>query len=175
MKTSEQIADAIVDEITTGGAIAFAGLDRSPTLHEMERAIVLRAIEADRAQHSSLDLDHAIEAWESAYAKMWDMADSFHASLNYSEAEALANLLVLADRHDLAIKLMEGWAEQDPEMAQEPTRAADLAAYLAARREHLCDECDQKATERWSNIAPPVKLCDECTHNAYRSGWEPGR
>ncbi len=57
MKTPEQIADAIVDEITTGGTIAFAGLDRSPTLHEMERAIVLRAIKDYCAERSPVLID----------------------------------------------------------------------------------------------------------------------
>lgn len=55
MKTAEQIAEEIVNEITTGGTIAFAGLGYSPTLHEMERAIVLRAIEADR-EYRAADL-----------------------------------------------------------------------------------------------------------------------
>ena len=57
MKTPEEIAEEIVTEITTGGTIAFAGLDRSPTLHEMERAIVLRAIKADRAQRHPVSID----------------------------------------------------------------------------------------------------------------------
>lgn len=38
-----------------------------------------------------------------------------------------------------------------------------------------CDECDKDATEFWPKLAEPVQLCDECTHNARRSGWEPGR
>ena len=57
MKTPEEIAEEIVAEITTQGTIAFAGLDRSPTLHEMERAIVLRAIKDDRAQMHPLSID----------------------------------------------------------------------------------------------------------------------
>lgn len=57
MKTAEQIADEIVTEITTGGTIAFAGLGYSPTLHEMERAIALRAIKAYQAERSPLLID----------------------------------------------------------------------------------------------------------------------
>lgn len=57
MKTAEQIAEEIVTEITTGGTIAFAGLGYSPTLHEMERAIVLRAIKDDRAQRHPVSID----------------------------------------------------------------------------------------------------------------------
>lgn len=57
MKTAEQIADEIVAEITTGGTIAFAGLGYSPTLHEMERAIVLRAIKSYQAERSPLLID----------------------------------------------------------------------------------------------------------------------
>lgn len=57
MKTAEQIAEEIVTEITTGGTVAFAGLDRSPTLHEMERAIALRAIKAYQAERSPVLID----------------------------------------------------------------------------------------------------------------------
>lgn len=128
MKTPEQIAGNIVYQHGGNGLAAFQN--------------IIRGIEADRAERASLDVDYAIDAWASAYAGMWDMAESFHRSLNYSEAKALANLLVLADRHDLAIKLMEGWAEHDPEMAQEPERAAALAAYLAERREHLRNDAE---------------------------------
>lgn len=57
MKTAEQIAEEIVNEITTGGTVAFAGLGYSPTLHEMERAIALRAIKAYQAERSPLLID----------------------------------------------------------------------------------------------------------------------
>ena len=57
MKTPEEIAEEIVTEITTQGTIAFAGLGYSPTLHEMERAIVLRAIKDDRAQRHPVSID----------------------------------------------------------------------------------------------------------------------
>lgn len=37
-----------------------------------------------------------------------------------------------------------------------------------------CDECGEQATNFWPKLATPVKMCDECTHDAYRSGWYPG-
>jgi hypothetical protein len=38
-----------------------------------------------------------------------------------------------------------------------------------------CDQCDDNpATKSWSNLTIPVQMCDHCTHNALRSGWEPG-
>lgn len=52
----------------------------------------------------------------------------------------------------------------------------------------LCDECGAREGDRidyltsetvelnvWPKLNPPVQMCDSCTHNAYRSGWEPGR
>lgn len=40
---------------------------------------------------------------------------------------------------------------------------------------NLCDQCDENpATTFWPNLTPPVQMCDSCTHNALRSGWEPG-
>lgn len=38
----------------------------------------------------------------------------------------------------------------------------------------ICDECDQLATQFWPSLDKPVQLCDSCTHDAFRSGWEPG-
>lgn len=38
----------------------------------------------------------------------------------------------------------------------------------------VCDQCDQPATSFWPKLNPPVQLCDNCTHDAFRSGWEPG-
>lgn len=38
-----------------------------------------------------------------------------------------------------------------------------------------CDECEEIATNFWPNLTEPVQLCDSCTHNARRSGWEPGQ
>lgn len=37
-----------------------------------------------------------------------------------------------------------------------------------------CDECDQPATKFWPNLPTSVQMCDSCTHDALRSGWEPG-
>lgn len=38
-----------------------------------------------------------------------------------------------------------------------------------------CDECDEEATNFWPKLVEPVQMCDSCTHNARRSGWEPGQ
>lgn len=63
----------------------------------------------------------AIEAakkWAEVYAEKWDTA-SFHESLSYPEAEALADLLHLAGRGDLAADLIGTWANCDPDEAFE--------------------------------------------------------
>jgi hypothetical protein len=38
-----------------------------------------------------------------------------------------------------------------------------------------CDECEEPATQDWPMLTPPVRLCDSCAHDAFRSGWEPGQ
>lgn len=50
MKTPAEIANEIVNSINKDGSIKFAGLARVPNEDELTRAIVARAIEADRAQ-----------------------------------------------------------------------------------------------------------------------------
>jgi len=74
-----------------------------------------------------LEVSAALDQWVSIYERMTP-ADSFHESLNYPEAEALANLLAVAGRHDLAQILIEEWAEGDPEAAED--YAEDLADYI---------------------------------------------
>lgn len=58
--------------------------------------------------------DAALAEWARVYARMYDATD-FHASLTYIEAEALADLLHVAGEPNLAITLIEEWAENDPE------------------------------------------------------------
>ncbi|AWN04707.1 hypothetical protein HOT29_gp089 [Microbacterium phage Squash] len=47
----------------------------------------------------------------------------------------------------------------------------ECAKYRATK----CDECEEAATNFWPKLAEPVQMCDSCTHNARRSGWEPGQ
>ena len=66
-----------------------------------------------------MDIATAAKAWATKYAAMWDCAESFHGSLNLSEAEALADLLAVAGEPNLAVILVQEWAAEDPEMATE--------------------------------------------------------
>lgn len=45
----------------------------------------------------------------------------------------------------------------------------------AKHKENECDECDEQAVNFWPNLKEPVQMCEGCTHNARRSGWEPGQ
>lgn len=47
----------------------------------------------------------------------------------------------------------------------------EYAKYQATK----CDECEEIATNFWPKLIEPVQMCDSCTHNARRSGWEPGQ
>lgn len=117
-----------------------------------------------------VEMSAALDEWARIYERMYD-AESFHASLTYIEAEALADLLAVTGRVDLGRNLLETWAEYDPEEAEE--HAEDLMKWATAHPK--CNECDQTATQHWPNINPPVQLCENCYHDAYRSGWEPGK
>ncbi len=45
----------------------------------------------------------------------------------------------------------------------------------AAAQPPKCDECDEPAVNFWPKLVEPVQMCASCTHNARRSGWEPGQ
>lgn len=63
----------------------------------------------------------------------------------------------------------------DPNDNPLPDTSATWREYVAIEQ-NPCDECDERpATQFWPKLATPVQLCDPCTHNARRSGWEPGR
>ena len=57
---------------------------------------------------TALDTMEALQNWVDRFQGMWDFADSFYGSLNFLEAEALADLLAVAHRPDLAALLMQG-------------------------------------------------------------------
>lgn len=80
------------------------------------------------AANAALD---ACTAWADRYADMWDMAESFHESLNLTEAEALADVLAAAGRGDLAATLMRGWGIGDPEIVEELNEEANDPHYVA--------------------------------------------
>lgn len=84
---------------------------------------------------------------------------------------ALAHVLVERDQAEAARRLLTGdnnllWSRRlGPllDALQEDTPSAEE-----------CDECNQRATQSWPKLTPPVQLCDGCLHDARRSGWEPG-
>lgn len=118
--------------------------------------------------------EKAINAWVEQYVNM--AGSEIEGTLQFSEAKALAGLFVAVGRYDLADLLMETWANLDEELAAEHENELDkLRAEYAEHLPPKCDECDDEATEFWPNLTKPVKLCDDCYHNARRSGWEPGR
>lgn len=124
-KHPDVIVSEIIDDLTERGTINFCGLERVPTRREVQEATVYAAI---KAAHETL------YEWERIYSRMYD-ADTFHASLNYSEAEALAGMLAAVGRYDLARNLIETWAEHDPEMAEE--YAEDVAENLREYMEQI--------------------------------------
>lgn len=75
-------------------------------------------------------------------------------------------------------ELMSLWSDKevvDLEFVPLPVDIADARTYDQLKK-NPCDECDERpATQFWPKLATPVQLCEPCTHNARRSGWEPGR
>lgn len=67
----------------------------------------------------------------------------------------------------------------DDESAAAFELIGDLIAFnqitVTEREVPECDECEEQATQFWPKLAEPVQMCDSCTHNARRSGWEPGQ
>lgn len=55
-----------------------------------------------------------------------------------------------------------------------PDTSSAWRVYEAIEK-NVCDQCDEPATQFWPELAPPIQMCDSCTHNARRSGWEPGQ
>lgn len=150
MKTAEQIAEEIVTEITTGGTIAFAGLDRSPTLHEMERAIVLRAIKAYQAERSPVLID-ADEAQGLAdrfrEAAEGDSGDAEISAAAWGMAEYLESLAVEARKatEDETIPPVPLDVFADIDEQRECSRCGDEVHYLDSH--DVCDGCNEEAAQ----------------------------
>ena len=68
MKTPQQIAEEIAQEISERGTIAFMNRDGAPHMpNEFRAEIARRAIEADRLQRPSTDaLEQALTEWNAA-------------------------------------------------------------------------------------------------------------
>lgn len=128
MKTPEQIADEVL------GSLGYS-------VHDPSRGIaavaIHKTIEADRAQRNE-----PLAEWSRVYEMMYD-ADTFHASLNFSEALALADLLIADDRDDLAHNLMQQWAEHDPEMAK--AYARELSEWFLHNHRVTTDDLTEMA------------------------------
>lgn len=81
-------------------------------------------------------LSEAIDSWADQYDAGLHESDTFHASLTFSEALSLADLLSATGNHDLAITLMEMWAKNDPEMAEHDNAEALKDALDRFKTEH---------------------------------------
>ena len=77
----------------------------------------------------------ACDEWSRKYEGMVGSADSFHGSLNFSEAEALAELLAVTGRYDLAYNLMQEWGENDEDARLD--HGEDLDTALTRYREKM--------------------------------------
>lgn len=84
IKTPAEIGNEIVNALSKGGSIQFAGLGRVPNEHEMTRAVATAAIEADRAQRSA-----GVEYWAR------DAADAMFSDKSNDWSEELAELRVI--------------------------------------------------------------------------------
>lgn len=78
---------------------------------------------------SALDeVSNALNEWVSQY-EFLDDDSAFHSSLNFPEAMALANLLIVAGATDLARNLMEQWEKNHAYTAE--AYAEELSEFYA--------------------------------------------
>lgn len=86
--------------------------------------------------------------------------------------------LIGGDIPEMLHNLMDAWSADsviDQHDRPLPNTSAAWRRYEALEK-YPCDECDENpATQFWPRLTPPVQLCYGCTHDARRSGWEPGR
>jgi len=86
-----------------------------------------------RRSRRQVELERVVHEWAEQYGGMWDMADGFHESINLSEAEALANLLLAAGQANLAAILLQEWKYNDEDWQE---REEEYNAALAAVKVH---------------------------------------
>ncbi|MFF2388910.1 hypothetical protein [Agromyces sp. NPDC058104] len=123
LRTPEQIVDDVYWTLS--------GFPTEPSGPDL-RALMVRAIEADRAQR--LDVADAVANFDKAIT--WDAADDIAEHLNFGEAEAMARVFTAAGKPDRAHDILTAWAEaegdydaDDPEFAE---HAATIAEYAKA-------------------------------------------
>lgn len=94
-----------------------------------------------------------------------------------------ATIDALQDRIDVDADVDEGysyrkraiaWIESNPDGFWEEFGGPLLDDIERKFWAPKCDECDESAENFWPQLTPPVQLCASCTHDAKRSGWEPG-
>ncbi|WP_217181585.1 hypothetical protein [Streptomyces sp. AC495_CC817] len=90
----------------------------------------------------------------------------------------LMSLQSIADGYNYAQRCAEA-ASNDEEIQALQDLVDSLLSYAGITVHEVeveeCDECDDEATNFWPELKEPVQLCASCTHNARRSGWEPGQ
>lgn len=174
MKTPKQIAKS------WRGAFEVRDGDVQETSWSFIKGVIAEAIEADRAQRGIVAL----------------IAEAIDDRGSVEAAELVRDTDPDDDLWNNYIGPMLDSIEADYTRAasgvRECDRCGDELQYLNSDDEcdscsalPKCDECDTRKGDEdqfghpiqlnlWPNLNPPVQLCPSCTHNAYRSGWEPG-
>lgn len=96
--------------------------------------------------------------------------------LLFDDAYSDGDRVEVIEAHDAWLSAREESSADDEYEAANALISALLAyAEISTIEVPKCDECDNEATEFWPSLKDPVQLCESCTYNAHRSGWEPGR
>lgn len=136
------------------------------TIEEVAAEVAADWHEEGKTRDADLRLAiEAIRAWEAQRPQddeIYIVTDDTGEVLDVFSTEEEAKLFI-DDRDDVTLWEETVWAP---------------GAYTAEHerlKANKCDECDEQATNHWPNLKEPVQMCDGCTHNARRSGWEPGQ
>lgn len=140
----------------------------------MSTKVILHFSGSDPSEKDRRELGEAHQAY-------WDAREG---GSNDAEIVAASNFIE-------ALMNYAGIGGEEAE-GRECSHCGDEVQYLnsddecdACAAQPQCDECDTREGDadhqghaiqlnRWPALVPPVQMCPSCTHNAYRSGWEPG-
>lgn len=162
------IRDALTEFLGDSGDCPNLGQKESTmkTIEEVAAEVAADWHEEGKTRDADLRLAaEAIRAWEAQRPQgdeIYIVTDEDGEVADVFSTEEEAKLFI-DDRDDMTLWDETVWAPGAYTAEHEKLKAAQ------------CDQCDEPATNHWPKLIEPVQMCDSCTHNARRSGWEPGQ
>lgn len=158
------IRDALTEFLGDSGDCPNLGQKESTmkTIEEVAAEVAADWHEEGKTRDADLRLAaEAIRAWEAQGPQdeeIYIVTDDTGEVLDVFATEDESKLF-MGDRDDVNVWEETVWAPGE----------------YAKHKANECDQCDDQAVNFWPNLKEPVQMCESCTHNARRSGWEPGQ